>query len=356
MYLEAIEQTKQHAKKKKQQTLVVLPTYAAFDMLSASVLSRTTGGQRVLAGTETLPWATRTSRRGERCEILGTKEQMTVAVTPHAAAPRVCSELDDLLGVDCINNSSSSSSSRRSSKRRKQPRYVACASFLVSTLQPTFCFHPAIMYGQWSSWDGGVTPLKRAPLFYQGWSEAPGALLLAMGNEVLRVRDELLRRYPALNLDGLYDTQQFLIRAYGNDIKDKRTMGTCLRSNTAYDGLVHPVVKSGGGSGTVLPNFKARYLAEDVPLGLCCARGIAELAGVRTPTIDRVLLWCQRVMHKEFLVPVSSSSSSSSVLYTLVGSKHLAETRAPQRFGYTTLDAMMQLYLAAPPPLFKSSL
>ena len=36
-----------------------------------------------------------------------------------------------------------------------------------------------------------------------------------------------------------------------------------------------------------MPDLKYRYLAEDVPTGLCFTRGLAELSEVPTPTIDK---------------------------------------------------------------------
>ena len=39
--------------------------------------------------------------------------------------------------------------------------------------------------------------------------------------------------------------------------------------------------------GGFMPDLKYRYLAEDVPTGLCFTRGLAELLEVPTPTIDK---------------------------------------------------------------------
>ena len=40
-------------------------------------------------------------------------------------------------------------------------------------------------------------------------------------------------------------------------------------------------------SGKLVPNFQARYLVEDIPYGLVAIRGVGELLGVPTPTIDK---------------------------------------------------------------------
>ena len=51
-----------------------------------------------------------------------------------------------------------------------------------------------------------------------------------------------------------------------------------------------------------MPDFSHRYITEDVPYGLVVTRGVAELAGVPTPTIDRVVAWAQRVAGLSYLV------------------------------------------------------
>ena len=40
--------------------------------------------------------------------------------------------------------------------------------------------------------------------------------------------------------------------------------------------------------GKFMPNFKFRYLFEDVPFGMAVIKGIASLAGVATPKLDMV--------------------------------------------------------------------
>ena len=42
--------------------------------------------------------------------------------------------------------------------------------------------------------------------------------------------------------------------------------------------------------GKFVPNFKFRYLWEDVPFGMAVIKGIATIAGVQTPNIDKVII------------------------------------------------------------------
>ena len=50
--------------------------------------------------------------------------------------------------------------------------------------------------------------------------------------------------------------------------------------------------------GKYLIDFKFRYMQEDLPFGLVVMKGIASIAGVETPTMDKVIMWAQKVMGK----------------------------------------------------------
>ena len=64
-------------------------------------------------------------------------------------------------------------------------------------------------------------------------------------------------------------------------------------------------------------------MTEDIPYGLVVIRGIAEIVGVETPNIDKVLLWSQEKMGKEYLVN------------SKIQGKDVEKSRAPQRNGLT---------------------
>lgn len=105
-----------------------------------------------------------------------------------------------------------------------------------------------------------------------------------------------------------------------------------LRTNRAYDGLVHPMKEENPGK--YVPDYTYRYIREDVPMGIVPIKGIAELAGVSTPYLDEVITWCQGKLNKEFLVGNK-----------LTG-KDLKDIRAPQKYGYNKLEDLFTENLA----------
>jgi len=75
--------------------------------------------------------------------------------------------------------------------------------------------------------------------------------------------------------------------------------------------------------GQFVPDFGARYLAEDVPFGLAVSRAIAELAGVETPTMDEVIAWAGAQLGKDYL------------------DRDAREARIPQKYGLGSLEALI---------------
>ena len=121
----------------------------------------------------------------------------------------------------------------------------------------------------------------------------------------------------------------WFVRRYSHDISDTSTLYKAIQTNAAYQGIKHPVQTTEDGK--FVPDFTHRYMTEDVPYGLVVIRGIAEIVGVKTPNIDKVLTWCQEKMGKEYLVN------------SKLRGKDVASSRAPQRYGFTTLESIMSV-------------
>jgi hypothetical protein len=82
-------------------------------------------------------------------------------------------------------------------------------------------------------------------------------------------------------------------------------------------------------NGGLVPDFQARYLSEDVPNALLATRGIAELAGVPTPLMDKVITWAQERLGMEYLVDGN------------LRGRDVKDSRAPQRYSFHNLDSMI---------------
>mmetsp|Transcript_43497 Transcript_43497/g.131605 ORF Transcript_43497/g.131605 Transcript_43497/m.131605 type:complete len:417 (-) Transcript_43497:66-1316(-) len=285
----------------------VMPARSGGDILFAAKLGDK-AKDMVFVGFETLPWACRFSEWGRKATILGTKNSILAAVTPPSAKAKALGTLQGLLGVF--------------------PLIIESPNNLgISLRNPGMVVHPGVMYGRWGpSWDG--KPKAEKPLFYQGVDKGTEDVLLGMTEEVQAVCRKMEKLVPGLSLKDACTLKQWYIDCYDGQMSDTSTLQACMNTNKAYNGLTHPCT---GQPGSFMPDLKYRYLAEDVPTGLCFAKGLAEILGIPTPTIDKVLVWAQGHIGLEIMVNGKMKG------------KDLSKTRAPQGVGITTKDQFIKL-------------
>jgi len=293
----------------KKGTIVgVMPARSGGDILFSKALGAK-ADDMVFVGFETLPWACRFSEWGRKATILGTKNTILAAVTPVSAKAKALGTLQGLLGAF--------------------PLVVESPNNLgISLRNPGMVVHPGVMYGRWGpeAWDG--KPVSAKPLFYQGVDAHTEKVLTGMTNEVQTLCRKIEELVPGLSLKDACTLQQWYIDCYDGQMSDTSSLMKCMNTNTAYDGLTHPCKEEGGG---FMPDLKYRYLAEDVPTGLCFSKGLAEILNIPTPTIDKVMEWAQKCIGLEIMVGGKMAG------------KDISKTRAPQGAGVKTLDDFIKM-------------
>jgi len=289
-----------------------MPAEGGFDLCARHVLGADFVDQSNIFALETLPWACRIVEYGKTAEVLGTKVEIDFVMTEGPGNNAECmSLLQRLIG--------------------RLPELKPACNFLAVTLMNiNSVWHPTISYAFYRNWDG-KTPFDEPPLFYYGADEYTGEKLAKVSDEVLAIRTAIQEKYPDLDLSSLHHVRDWMLRSYGDDIGDKTNIHTMLITNKGYRGLTHPMMKVETPEGTkYTPNFGYRYFSEDIPMGLCVTKGIAELAGVPTPNMDDVIVWCQEQMGKEYVIEGK-----------FVG-KDITSTRSPQTYGFTDLHSFLE--------------
>merc|ERR1719330_872666 len=166
-------------------------------------------------------------------------------------------------------------------------------------------------------------------LVLPGVDEYTEKVLLKMTDEVQAVCRKMEKLVPGLDLKDACTLKQWYMECYDGQMTDTSTLKGCMNTNKAYNGLTHPCVQDS--SGGFLPDLKYRYLAEDVPTGLCFAKGLAEILGIPTPQIDKVLQWAQGCIGLEIMVDGKMKGND------------VSKTRAPQGVGVTTVKQFIEL-------------
>ena len=274
-----------------------MPARGGFDYCAAQVLAEQGRDDVGLFGLQTLPWACRIREYGQVVHVLGVKKTVDVAARPAIQVERVAPLLERMLGLPT----------------------GAAPNMLALTLANTGqLIHPGIMYSLFAGWDGVPFRADEIPLFYHGLSEQGAQTLAGLSDDVQAIRARL---EPALDLSAVRRLQAWLLHSYGDAIVDPSSLQSGFVTNRAYAGLKAPVKEVSPGQ--FVPDFHARYLAEDVPFGLVVSRAIAGLAGVETPMIDEVIAWAGARLGKDYL------------------GRDGSEARTPQKYGLGNLEALI---------------
>eukprot|EP00929_Paragymnodinium_shiwhaense_P000143 TRINITY_DN100389_c0_g1_i1.p1 TRINITY_DN100389_c0_g1~~TRINITY_DN100389_c0_g1_i1.p1 ORF type:complete len:414 (+),score=85.69 TRINITY_DN100389_c0_g1_i1:76-1317(+) len=195
--------------------------------------------------------------------------------------------------------------------------------FLSATLYPiNAIIHPQRLYCLCEGLrEGRVEHLPENPLFYESMDQASVDMMDAVNKELIAIGQALRDQGLDVQVPHIYD---FLSWVYSE--AKISNMVELFANNDAYKGFRCPFVKVEDDK--FLPDYNNRYFQEDIPFGLCIYKGVADIAGIDTPNMDKVLAWAQAGMGKEYIVDGK-----------LTG-KDVGETTAPQRFGVTTVEQL----------------
>ena len=293
---------------KEEAIIGTIPARSGFEYSTLKILKEANREKVKIFGLQTLPWACRTREYASKVEILGTKDVVGLAAYPPETASALSSFLTHLLNLNIA----------------PLPNMLTLSLANIGQI-----VHPGIMYGLFKGNETRKYKKEEIPLFYQGVTREIAQILEEISKEILILTEELKKRYENIDLTNVLSLKEWLITSYKNSIVDKSTLETCFVTNSAYQGLRAPMREVE--NGYFLPDFQSRYLTEDVPYGLVVTRAIAQLAEVKMPVIDEIILTVSKWMGREYLVN------------GYLKGRDIKETRIPQNYGINCLEELINL-------------
>lgn len=263
--------------------VVGMPGQPGFEYQALTILKEHGRHTNNVMSIETLPWACRISKYGQEVDVMGTKDEVCYTLLERSKSSKTGGSLDSanmlqkLLGA--------------------KPVMSRVTNILKYTFLCRPTLHPPIMYAKWRDWDG--QPLQAPPLFYQGVEENSVKYLNGVTDEMRDIAMKLASLFPNMDFSNVSSMQQWLIDHYHDQIRNKESLLSCLQTNSAYNGLTHPMKMTADGK--YIPDFSYRYVREDVPYGLLVIRQIADMVAVKTPVTDEIIEWAQVKLGQEYL-------------------------------------------------------
>jgi hypothetical protein len=280
-----------------------------FDVLRIIPGIRPDGGRQIF-GLQTLPWSTRVQQPGKLANIGALKAKVFVATLPGSHAASLAPLLSALVGTEII----------------------ASPNFLNLTLgNPGQIIHPGITYGWFSKWCGKRYRQDEIPLFYKDLSDYTGNVVQSLSDDVVAVAKKIaVASNGKLDMSTTLPIHKWLCMSYPTQTADFSTVTSCLRTGP-IQARKAPMVEVAPDE--FVPDFRYRYVSEDMPFGLAVAKAIGEIADVATPMLDAVIEWSQNKLGKRYLVNGK------------LAGEDMHELRIPQNYGIKNLDELLAFYL-----------
>lgn len=317
---EILEKLKPHMKLERENPVLIgsICGYGGFNWLVSKVLGK---GNYFIFATSTIPWTCGTVEYGRTGAVFGKKSVLKVATESGKDEKDIKKILSGILKIEKI----------------------AFLTFLAATLYPNNpSVHPPILYALFKDWDqeGGQKyefGTAEAPEFiYCDVQKYSAECIEELNKEHVDIVKALYKQYPTdSSLEPtLFNYLNSLLDAY-SDIGDKSSTYNAIRSCGPYKNHRNPYVvvpsspdkKQKAENGTtvekkyVIPNVEHKFFTTDLPYGLCTYKDIANLIGVKTPLMDKIIYWNQKLIKKEYLVNGE-----------LTG-KHIGECILPSKMG-----------------------
>eukprot|EP00178_Gracilaria_changii_P010082 TRINITY_DN293_c0_g1_i2.p1 TRINITY_DN293_c0_g1~~TRINITY_DN293_c0_g1_i2.p1 ORF type:complete len:514 (-),score=97.83 TRINITY_DN293_c0_g1_i2:5303-6844(-) len=255
-----------------------LPAQGGFQWIGADLLDTSEQGKNIkLFGLDKLPYNCRTKEYGKLIKVFGYKEDLALSSVPNklGLAKTMASTISEVIP--------------------KLNLYTA-PNFLVLTLATSNqCIHPARMYGMFSK----RTQVDRVPLFYEEMDDFSADLIDRVSQETLAiaraVEAKSKQMHQPMDLSGVLSIAESTMKVY--EVTDTSSLKRIFQTCKGFEGIATPLKKGAVQDGVQMyeVDWKCRYFTEDVP-ALCVLRGLAELLGVKTDTIDMLIKWAQKNM------------------------------------------------------------
>jgi opine dehydrogenase len=134
-------------------------------------------------------------------------------------------------------------------------------------------------------------------------------------------------------------------------VSDTSSLKRVFNTNLGYSRVPFPMLPIEGTNGEkVTLNLGARFFWEDVPFGLVILKDIAQLVDVKTPHMDKQIIFHQKFMPVKYVCDKTGA---------FLDNQAMKETGAPRSYGIKTADELVSMSLTTDNktyPLFRAKM
>ncbi|WP_348920668.1 NAD/NADP octopine/nopaline dehydrogenase family protein [Enterococcus rotai] len=253
--------------------------------------------KHVIFGLDRVPYIARLIEKNHSVEF-SKKASVNVAAIPKKETAVVARMLEELLRL---------------------PIYQL-QNFLEVSLTPSNAIlHTSRIYSMFKDYATGVT-YPKIPYFYRDWTLDSSESLIALDQELKNI----ILKMPELDLSEIKTIREHYESPTAKAMTDK------IKSISSFRNIISPMKQLS--DQTFVPDFTSRYFTEDLPFGLLIIKGFGLITEVETPEADKIILWSQKWLNKEYLTNEGKPGQDFFV------------SGVPQAYGIKTLEDVYHFY------------
>ena len=246
---------------KKNTWIGFYPGTGASKIISKQLLDRGC----IVFGTQRICSVVRLKEYGKSVATSGKRSKMYIGVLPYYKGEIVRKKFSELFDIET----------------------TLLPNYLNVTLTPSNpILHPVRLYTLFKKYKKGIT-YKRIPLFYEDWDDETSKLLVSCDEELHSILEKI-------SLDTSYVRP--LLEHY--ESKNYIELTRKIKSIKGFKGLKTPSIELENG---YIPDFSSRYFTADIPYGLVVIKSFAMIYNIKTPNIDIIINWYQKIVEKEYI-------------------------------------------------------
>ncbi len=276
---------------KKKTMIGVIPGTGGAEFFAKDLMAR---GHSVF-GFDRVPCVSRVGEYGKSVNQ-SKKRSVRIASFSERDTLHICDICTRILGMECL----------------------PLKSYLAVTFTPSNpILHTARIYAMFHNYKKGQV-YGRNFGFYREWSDKASNMLIGMDDELMSICKSLqdIDLRDVVSVKDHYNA--YTIRAMTKKISSIETLKD----------IQSPMIAVEGG---YIPDFSSRYFQEDFPFGLSILKGFALIGDVKTPYMDEVIRWHQRMLDLPFINELGQIVDDKNVI-------------TPQKFGLTTKEDIASYY------------
>lgn len=104
-----------------------------------------------------------------------------------------------------------------------------------------------------------------------------------------------------MDLNQVIPIKDRILSMYDGQVSDSSSLKRIFNTNIGYSRVPFPMVPVDKSGEKVTLNLNARFFWEDIPFGLVILKDIGEIVGVKTPNIDRMIIFHQKFMPVKYI-------------------------------------------------------